>query len=84
MRILFYCGCLTLALSGLAASAAPEESVKQDLKTAGKEVGHAAKEVGHAVKHGALTAGHVIRKGAKEAAHGVKHAAKKIAGSREP
>lgn len=53
-------------------------SPKQDLKEAGKEVGHAfkegGKEVGHAAKKGGKAIGHVAKKGGKAIGKGVKDA----------
>ena len=57
---------------------APQGSPKQDLKEAGKEVGHAfkegGKEVGHAAKKGGKAIGHVAKKGGKAIGKGVKDA----------
>lgn len=44
---------------------------KTDVKTAGKETGHAIGNAGHAVAHGAKTAGHAVAHGAKTAGHAV-------------
>jgi len=70
-------GCLACALTSLGAQAAqdaPKPTVKQDLKTAGKNVGHAARKVGHKVKRGATEVGHGFKKGGKDVGHGVKQA----------
>jgi hypothetical protein len=71
------CGCLALAAPGLGAQDAPKDSVKQDFKTAGKDVGHGATKVGHGFKRGAKHVGHGFKRGAKDVGHGVKHAVKK-------
>lgn len=76
-RSMLLCGCLAFAVPGLGAEDAPKSSVKQDLKTAGKNVGHAASKVGHGVKRGATEVGHGFRRGAKEVGHGFKRALKK-------
>ena len=76
-RSMFLFGCLACAATGLVAQEAQEGSkatVKQDFKTAGKHVGHAAKKVGHEVKRGATDVGHGFRDGAKDVGHGVKKA----------
>lgn len=44
---------------------------KSDVKTAGKETGHAFRDAGHAVAHGAKTAGHAVAHGAKSAGHAI-------------
>lgn len=44
---------------------------KSDVKTAGKETGHAIGRAGHAVAHGAKTAGHAVAHGAKTAGHAI-------------
>jgi hypothetical protein len=44
---------------------------KSDVKTAGKETGHAFRNAGHAIGHGAKTAGHAVAHGAKSAGHAV-------------
>ncbi|WP_144153441.1 hypothetical protein [Paraburkholderia sp. BCC1885] len=44
---------------------------KTDVKTAGKETGHAIGNAGRAVGHGARSAGHAIGRGAKSAGHAV-------------
>jgi hypothetical protein len=73
------------ALFAATLSLSPQGSPKQDIKEAGKEVGHAFKEggkqVGHAAVKGGKAVGHVAKKGgkavgkgAKETAHGVKDA----------
>lgn len=61
-------------LFSAALSMAPQGSPKQELKEAGKEVGHAAKKGGKAIGHVAKKGGKAIGKGAKEAAKGVKDA----------
>jgi len=76
MRILKLCGCLALAMAGLVLQAAPEDSVKQDFKTAGKEVGHGARKLGHGFKRGGKAVGHGFRDGAKDVGHGFKRAVK--------
>ena len=62
------------ALFSAALMLAPQGSPKQDLKEAGKEVGHAVKKGGKAVGRVAKKGGKAVAKGAKEAAHGVKDA----------
>ena len=52
----------------------PQGSPKQELKEAGKEIGHAAKKGGKAIAKVAKKGGKAIGKGAKEAGHGVKDA----------
>jgi len=44
---------------------------KSDVKTAGKETGHAFRDAGHAVAHGAKATGHAVAHGAKTAGHAV-------------
>jgi hypothetical protein len=44
---------------------------KTDVKTAGKETGHAIGNAGHAVAHGAKTAGHAVAHGARSAGHAI-------------
>jgi hypothetical protein len=44
---------------------------KTDVKTAGKETGHAIGNAGHAVAHGAKTAGHAVAHGARTAGHAI-------------
>src|SRR5690348_16987119 len=79
------CPMLLPVLFSAALALAPQGSPKQDIKEAGKEVGHAFKEggkqVGHAAAKGGKAVGRVAKKGgkavgkgAKEAAHGVKDA----------
>lgn len=53
---------------------APQGSPKQDLKEAGKEVGHAFKEGGKEVGHAAKKGGKAIAKVAKRGAKAVKKA----------
>ena len=62
------------ALLCAALALAPQGSPKQDLKEAGKEVGHAATKGAKAVARVAKKGGKAVAKGAKEAAHGVKDA----------
>ncbi len=79
-RSLILCGCLALAATGLAAQEAQgaqkddKPTVKQDVKKAGKNVGHAARKVGHKIKRGAKDVGHGFKAGAKDVGHGVKKA----------
>ena len=56
---------LVLAASVLAAQESVKEQVKQDFKTAGRAVGHAAVATGHAVRNGAKA----VKSGVKGAAH---------------
>lgn len=75
IRTMILCACL--AGTGLVAQEtqeAPKPTVKQDLKTAGKNVGHAGRKVGHNIKRGAKSIGHGFKKGAKDVGHGVKNA----------
>ncbi|MGF6721263.1 hypothetical protein P3T43_000604 [Paraburkholderia sp. GAS41] len=44
---------------------------KTDVKTAGKETGHAIGNAGRAVGHGVNSAGHAVAHGAKTAGHAV-------------
>ncbi|SDG44738.1 hypothetical protein [Paraburkholderia phenazinium] len=44
---------------------------KTDVKTAGKETGHAIAHGARAVGHGAKTAGHAVAHGAKSAGHAI-------------
>jgi hypothetical protein len=76
-RWLLLCGCLAFATSGLGAQEEHKDSVKQDFKTAGKDVGHGAKKVGHGFKRGGKDVGHGFKRGAKDVGHGFKHAADK-------
>jgi hypothetical protein len=78
MRNLKLCGCLALAMAGLMLQAAPEDSVKQDFKTAGKDVGHGARKFGHGVKRGGKEVGHDVKHGGKEVGHGFKDGAKDV------
>ena len=76
-RSKFLIGCLVCAATGLMAQEPQEVSkptVKQDVKAAGKNIGHAAKKVGHKVKRGAKDVGHGVKEGAKDVGHGVKKA----------
>ena len=62
---LILCGCLAFAPTSLVAQEAqeaPKPTVKQDIKTAGKNVGHAAGKVGRNVKRGAKDVGHGVKK----------------------
>jgi hypothetical protein len=77
LRLMLICGCLVFATPGLGAQEAPRDSVKQDFKTAGKDVGHGARKVGHGFKRGAKDVGHGFKHGAKEVGHGFKRAVKK-------
>jgi hypothetical protein len=71
------CGCLAFTTTGLGAQDAPKPSVKQDFKTAGRDVGHGARKVGHGFKRGAKNVGHGFKKGAHDVGHGFKQAVKK-------
>jgi len=68
LRSLILCGCLAFGATGLVAQEtqeaqeAPKPTVKQDLKAAGKNVGHAATKVGHKVKRSAKAVGHGVKK----------------------
>ena len=76
-RSLILCGCLAFATTNLVAQQAqeaPKPTVKQDIKQAGKNVGHAGSKVGHNVKRGAKAVGHGFKAGAKDVGHGVKKA----------
>ena len=76
-RSLTLFGCLAFAtpcLMAQEAQEAPRPTVKQDLKAAGKNVGHASRKVGHKVKRGATEVGHGFKAGAKDVGHGVKKA----------
>jgi hypothetical protein len=46
---------------------------KTDVKTAGKETGHAFRDAGHAVAHGAKTAGHAIANTTRNGYYKTKH-----------
>ncbi|MEW6341304.1 MAG: hypothetical protein RXR20_33710 [Paraburkholderia sp.] len=46
---------------------------KSDVKTAGKETGHAIANGARAVGHGAKRAGHAVAHGAKSAGHAIAH-----------
>jgi hypothetical protein len=77
LRSLFLSGCLACAASSLVAQEpqeTPKPTVKQDVKAAGRNVGHAARKVGHNVKRGAKDVGHGFKDGAKDVGHGVKKA----------
>ncbi len=77
LRSIFLFGCLACAaasLTGQEKQEAPKPTVKQDVKTAGRHVGHAARKVGHKVKRGATDVGHGFKNGAKDVGHGVKKA----------
>jgi hypothetical protein len=74
---MFLCGCLACITPFLGAQDAPKGSVKQDLKTAGKNIGHGAQKVGHGVKQGAKEVGHGFKNGATDVGHGFKKAVKK-------
>lgn len=79
-RSLILCGCLAFAATGLMAQEAQgtqgnhKPTVKQDVKAAGRNVGHAARKVGHKVKRGAKDVGHGFKAGAKDVGHGAKKA----------
>jgi hypothetical protein len=79
-RPLILCWCLAFAATGLVAQEpqetqeSPKPTVKQDLKAAGKNVGHASRKVGHKVKRGGKDVGHGFEAGAKDVGHGVKKA----------
>ena len=76
-RSMILCGCLAFAGTGLVAQETHEASkptVKQDFKTAGKNVGHASRRFGHKVKRGSKDIGHGFKDGAKDVGHGVKKA----------
>jgi len=78
-RSMFFCGCLAFAMPGLGAQEAQEphkDSVKQDFKTAGRNVGHAARKVGHGFKRGGQEVGHGFKRGAKDVGQGFKGAEK--------
>ncbi|MBP0592252.1 hypothetical protein J8I87_21470 [Paraburkholderia sp. LEh10] len=45
---------------------------KNDVKTAGRKTGHAARDAAHAVGHGAKTAGHAVADTAKHGYHATK------------
>ena len=62
------------ALFSAALALAPQGSPKQELKEAGKEIGHAAEKGGKAIGKVAKKGGKAIGKGAKEAGHGIKDA----------
>ena len=69
--------CLALATTCLVAQDTqepPKPTVKQDLKAAGKNVGHASRKAGHNIKRGAKNVGHGFKNGAKDVGHGVKKA----------
>lgn len=61
-RAILLVGSLVCAATGLLAQEAPQPTVKQDVKAAGKNIGHAAKNVGHKVKRGAKEVGHGVKK----------------------
>ena len=44
---------------------------KTDVKTAGRETGHAFRDAGHAVAHGAKATGHAVAHGAKVTGHAI-------------
>ena len=70
-------GCLACAAASLGAQETqetPKPTIKQDVKTAGKNVGHAARKAGHNIKRGAKDVGHGFKDGAKDVGHGVKKA----------
>jgi hypothetical protein len=46
---------------------------KTDVKTAGKETGHAIGNAGHAVAHGAKTAGHAVARTTRHGYYATKH-----------
>ena len=46
---------------------------KSDVKTAGKETGHAISNAGHAVAHGAKTAGHAVANSTRNGYYKTKH-----------
>ena len=76
-RSFILCGCLALAPTCLVAQGTqetPKPTVKQDLKAAGKNVGHASRKAGHNIKRGAKAVGHGFKAGAKDVGHGVKKA----------
>lgn len=76
-RLMLLCGCLAFTTTGLGAQEAHKPTVKQDLKTAGRNVGHGAKKVGHGFKRGGKDVGHGFKKGTKDVGHGFKHAVDK-------
>lgn len=77
-RLMLLCGCLVFAAPGLGAQEEHKDSVKQDFKTAGKDVGHGARKFGHGVKRGGKEVGHDVKHGGKEVGHGFKDGAKDV------
>ena len=75
-RFMLICGSLAFATLG-AQEDRPRDSVKEDFKTAGRDVGHGARKVGHGIKRGAKDVGHGVKRGAKDVGHGFKRAADK-------
>ncbi|CAM2191925.1 conserved exported protein of unknown function [Paraburkholderia kururiensis] len=78
---------LTVALAAISPFAHADLSedahaLKEDVKTAGKDTGHAiahgAKEAGHDIASGAKVVGHGVASGAKVVGHGVASGAKAV------
>jgi hypothetical protein len=46
---------------------------KSDVKTAGKQTGHAFRDAGHAIAHGAKTAGHAVASTTRNGYYKTKH-----------
>jgi hypothetical protein len=46
---------------------------KSDVKTAGKQTGHAFRDAGHAIAHGAKTAGHAVADTTRSGYYKTKH-----------
>ena len=75
LKRIFLAGMLVAGAPGFAQDEQP--GVKEKIKEAGKEVGHAVKEGAKAVKEGAKKGGKAVGHGAKDVGHGVKSAVKK-------
>jgi len=65
---------LLLALSPLAHASVSEHAhaFKEDVKTAGKQTGHAISDAAHAVGRGAKSAGHAVADATKHGYHATK------------
>lgn len=74
LKRMLVAGFLMACVTGFAQEDKP--GVKEGIKSAGKEVGHAAKKAGKAVGHGARKVGKGFKEGGLAVGHGVRDAVK--------